>query len=42
VVKHQAKDSTMVLTKVLTDAKDKIIGIPQPFNPMMMQQPPQQ
>jgi len=43
VVKHQGKDSTMVLTKVITDAKDKIIGIPQMFNPaMMMQQPPQQ
>lgn len=43
VVKHQGKDSTMVLTKVITDAKDKIVGTPQPFNPMqMMQQPPQQ
>lgn len=43
VVKHQGKDSTMVLTKVITDAKDKIVGVPQPFNPMgMMQQPPQQ
>lgn len=43
VVKHSGKDSTMVLTKVITDAKDKIIGTPQPFNPMgMMQQPPQQ
>jgi hypothetical protein len=43
VVKHQGKDSTMVLTKVITDAKDKIIGVPQPFNPgMMMQQPPQE
>jgi hypothetical protein len=42
VVKHEGKDSTMVLTKVITDAKDKIVGIPQPFNPMMMmQQPPQ-
>jgi hypothetical protein len=42
VVKHQGKDSTMVLTKVITGAKDKIIGTPQPFNPMgMMQQPPQ-
>jgi hypothetical protein len=41
VVKHQGKDSTMVLTKVITGAKDKIIGTPQPFNPMgMMQQPP--
>jgi hypothetical protein len=43
VVKHQGKDSSLVLTKVVTDAKDKIIGVPQPFNPMMMmQQPPQQ
>jgi hypothetical protein len=43
VVKHQGKDSSMVLTKVITDAKDKITGTPQPFNPMMMmQQPPPQ
>jgi len=43
VVKHQGKDATMLLTKVITDAKDKIVGTPQPFNPMgMMQQPPQQ
>jgi hypothetical protein len=40
VVKHQGKDSTMVLTKVIADAKDKIVGTPQPFNPMMMMQPP--
>ncbi len=35
----------MVLTKVVTDAKDKIMGTPQPFNPMMMMQqqaPPQE
>jgi hypothetical protein len=38
VVKHQGKDSTMVLTKVLTGVKDKITGTPQPFNPMMMMQ----
>jgi hypothetical protein len=43
VVKHEGKDSSMVLTKVISDAKDKIVGTPQPFNPMlMMQQPPQQ
>jgi hypothetical protein len=43
VVKHQGKDSSMVLTKVITDAKDKIVGTPQPFNPMqMMQQTPPQ
>jgi hypothetical protein len=38
LVKFQGKDSTMVLTKVVTDAKDKITGTPQPFNPMMFQQ----
>jgi hypothetical protein len=27
---------------VITDAKDKIIGTPVPFNPMMMQGPPQE
>jgi len=42
VVKHQGKDATMVLTKVITDAKDKIVGVPQPFNPMGMMQQPQQ
>jgi len=44
VVKYQGKDSTMVLTQVVTDAKDKITGTPQPFNPMMMMQqgPPNQ
>jgi hypothetical protein len=42
LVKHQGKDSTMVLTKVLTDYKDKITGTPQPFNPMMMQRGGQQ
>ncbi len=38
LVKFQGKDSTMVLTKVITDAKDKITGTPVPFNPMMFQQ----
>jgi hypothetical protein len=38
LVKYQSKDSTLVLTKVITDAKDKITGTPVPFNPMMMQQ----
>jgi hypothetical protein len=38
LVKFQGKDSTMVLTKVTTDAKDKITGTPQPINPMMFQQ----
>lgn len=43
IVKHQGKDSSMVLTKLVTDAKDKIVGTPQPFNPMsMMQQAPNQ
>jgi len=36
LVKHQGKDTTMVLTKVYTDYKDKITGTPQPFNPMML------
>lgn len=34
IVKHQGKDTTMVLTKVYSDYKDKITGTPQPFNPM--------
>ena len=38
LVKFQGKDSSMVLTKVITDAKDQITGTPQPFNPMMFQQ----
>lgn len=42
LVKHQGKDSTMVLVKVISEAKDKIVGTPQPFNPMMMGQPPPQ
>jgi hypothetical protein len=42
LVKHQGKDSTLVLVKVITGAKDKIVGTPQPFNPMMMGQPPSQ
>jgi hypothetical protein len=40
LVKFQGRDSTMVVTKILTDVKDKITGTPQPFNPMMMGQPP--
>jgi len=42
LVKFQGKDTSMVLTKVITDAKDKIVGTPQPFNPMMFQQQGQQ
>jgi hypothetical protein len=38
LVKFQGKDSTMVLTKVITDATDKITGTPVPFNPTMFQQ----
>jgi hypothetical protein len=42
LVKATGKDSTTVLTRVITDAKDKITGTPVPFNPMgMMQQRPQ-
>ncbi|MGB9244887.1 MAG: hypothetical protein WCC03_16165 [Candidatus Acidiferrales bacterium] len=36
LVKHQGKDTTMVLTKVYSDYKDKITGTPQPFNPALM------
>jgi hypothetical protein len=36
LIKHEGKDSTMVLTKVVSDAKDKITGTPVPFNPMAM------
>jgi hypothetical protein len=36
LVKHQGKETTMVLTKVYSDYKDKITGTPQPFNPMML------
>ena len=42
LVKSQGKNSTIVLSKVITDAKDKITGTPVPFNPMMMGQRPQQ
>jgi hypothetical protein len=38
LVKFQGKDTSMVLTKVITDAQDKITGTPVPFNPMMFQQ----
>lgn len=41
-VKYQGKESTMVLVKVISDAKDKIVGTPQPFNPATMGRPPQQ
>jgi hypothetical protein len=38
VVKSQGKNSSMMLTKVITDAHDKIVGTPVPFNPQMMMQ----
>jgi hypothetical protein len=36
LVKYQGKDSAMVLTKVITDAKDRITGTPKKFDPMEM------
>jgi hypothetical protein len=36
LVKYQSKDSTMVLTKLVTDAKDRITGTPKKFDPMEM------
>jgi hypothetical protein len=36
LVKSENKDSTMVLTKVITDAKDHITGTPKKFDPMQM------
>ncbi len=36
LVKSQGKDSSMVLTKVITDAKDHITGTPKKFDPMQM------
>jgi hypothetical protein len=42
VVKHTGKDSSMILTKVITDAKDKITGTPVEFNPQQMMQQMQQ
>jgi hypothetical protein len=42
LVKSTSKDTTMVLTRVLTEAKDKITGTPVPFSPMGMMQQRQQ
>ncbi|MGA7623831.1 MAG: hypothetical protein WB630_13250 [Candidatus Acidiferrales bacterium] len=42
LVKFEGKDSSMLLTKIINDGKDKIKGTPQPFNPMMNQQQDQQ
>jgi hypothetical protein len=36
LVKSQDKDSTVVLAKVITDAKDHITGTPKKFDPMQM------
>jgi hypothetical protein len=38
VVKHVDKDSTMILVKTSSDAKDKITGTPQPFSPAAFMQ----
>lgn len=38
LVKSQDKQRTIVLTKVIGDAKDKITGTPMPFNPAVMMQ----
>ncbi len=38
VVKSQTKTTSMVLTKQITGARDKIVGTPVPFNPQMMMQ----
>jgi len=43
LVKYQgSKSDTMVLTKQVTDAKDKMVGTPIPFDPMKMMQQAQQ
>ena len=43
IVKAVGKDNTMVLTRQITDAKTKITGPVQPFNPAeLMQRPPNQ
>jgi len=36
LIKGQGKDFAMVLTKTVTDAKDKITGAPVPFDPRLM------
>jgi len=41
LVKMQGKDNSMVLTKVITDAKDHITGTPKKFDPMQMMRGPQ-
>jgi hypothetical protein len=42
LVKAQGKDSSMVLAKVITDAKDHITGTPTKFDPMQMMRQGQQ
>jgi hypothetical protein len=42
LVKYQDSKSTMVLTKVITDAKDRITGTPKKFDPMQMMRQGQQ
>lgn len=42
LVKSQGKDSSMVLAKVITDAKDHITGTPTKFDPMQMMRQGQQ
>jgi hypothetical protein len=42
LVKYQDSKSTMVLTKVISDAKDRITGTPQKFDPMQMMRDRQQ
>jgi hypothetical protein len=39
LVKSTSKENSMILVKVITDAKDKITGTPKPFNPMGMGRP---
>jgi Domain of unknown function (DUF4412) len=40
LIKSTGPDSSMTLTKVITNAKEKITGTPKPFDPMMMQRRP--
>ena len=42
LVKYQDSKSTMVLTKVISDAKDRITGTPTKFDPMQMMRDRQQ
>jgi hypothetical protein len=37
----QGKDNSMVLSRVITDAKDHITGTPRKFDPMQMMRGPQ-